>query len=376
MNPWRRILCLAFLFSCVLVRAEAEENLSELLEPIRERNGLPALAGAIVTGDGAVATGATGVRRLGSPERVTTTDRWHLGSCTKAMTATMLASLVERGRLSWDATLAELYPELAGGMDTGYRDVTLYQLLRHRGGTPEDLSPGGLWTRLWGMVEEPPMRQRRALVEGVLARPPASRPGVEYLYSNAGYAIAGHAAERAEHDPWEILMLRELLGPLGMESAGFGPPGEPNELSEPRGHRETPEGPKPVEPGPLADNPPAIGPAGTLHVTTSDWAKFVALHLAAASGSPRLLSAESFRRLQVPPEGEEYACGWLATERDWADGPVLTHAGSNTMWYCVVWIAPRKGFAVLACTNRGGEAAAAGCDQAAWAMIQRRLEGK
>jgi hypothetical protein len=64
--------------------------------------------------------------------------------------------------------------------------------------------------------------------------------------------------------------------------------------------------------------------------------------------------------------------GWAVAERPWAGGRVLTHSGSNTMWYCVAWLAPGKDFAVLVCCNRGGDEAAKGCDAAAAAIIGSR----
>jgi len=61
--------------------------------------------------------------------------------------------------------------------------------------------------------------------------------------------------------------------------------------------------------------------------------------------------------------------GWGVVGRDWAGGRVLTHSGSNTMWFCTVWMAPEKDFAVLVATNMGGDKAAKGCDAASTAMI-------
>lgn len=61
--------------------------------------------------------------------------------------------------------------------------------------------------------------------------------------------------------------------------------------------------------------------------------------------------------------------GWIAVNRPWAGGMALTHAGSNTMNYCVTWLAPKKGFAVLVCTNRGGQQAAA--DEAIGALLKQ-----
>jgi hypothetical protein len=58
-----------------------------ILESIRQKHKLPALAGVIVTSKGVAAIGAVGVRKAGTKVPVTIDDRFHLGSDTKAMTA-------------------------------------------------------------------------------------------------------------------------------------------------------------------------------------------------------------------------------------------------------------------------------------------------
>ncbi|GIX08128.1 MAG: hypothetical protein KatS3mg115_2531 [Candidatus Poribacteria bacterium] len=77
------------------------EDLSGWLEPIRERHETPALAGACLREGRLVGLGATGRRRLDADVPVSAGDRFHLGSCTKAMTATLTGVLVEESRLSW-----------------------------------------------------------------------------------------------------------------------------------------------------------------------------------------------------------------------------------------------------------------------------------
>ena len=49
----------------------------------------------------------------------------------------------------------------------------------------------------------------------------------------------------------------------------------------------------------------------------------------------------------------------------------FTHAGSNTLNYAVVWMAPLKRFAVAVATNQGGDEAAKACDQVAGALIRK-----
>lgn len=340
-------------------------DLEAKLEEIRAKNGVPALAAAATTGDRLLAIGAVGLRKKGSPERVTVDDLWHLGSCTKSMTATMLARLVERGTLEWDTTIGEAFkgdlvvPEV-------FAPVTIEQMLAHRSGIPSDLSHDGLWGKLWEK-KGTPVDQRRQLVEGVFVQGPATRPGTDFLYSNAGFAFAGHIAERAMKKPWEDLMRDELFAPLGMRSAGFGAPGSKDAVTQPWGHRGVDD---PVNPGPNADNPPAIGPAGTVHASLADWAKYAALHLRGARGKTDYLKPGTFARLQEKPKVGDYAFGWGHHERPWGNGHVLSHAGSNNSWFCVVWLAPNRDVAFLACTNIGGGAAAAATDQAIGALMR------
>jgi CubicO group peptidase (beta-lactamase class C family) len=271
--------------------------------------------------------------------------------------------------------------------------VTVEQLLTHRSGAPSDITKDALWTKLWNFKGSGPAA-RLALLDGVTAHEPEARPGTRFIYSNAGYAIAGAMAEKITGKPWEDLLRDRLFVPLGMTSAGFGAPGEAATLSEPRGHH--PDG-IPVPPGPGADNPPAMGPAGTVHCSIADWSKFVSLHLEgdrAASKIPgaaaRLLKPQSFLKLHTPAGADDdnpYAMGWGVASRPWGKaepigskptgtGRVLTHSGSNTMWFCVVWIAPERDFAVLVASNQGGDKASAACDEAAWALIQDHLKAK
>ena len=180
-------------------------DISGLIGPVLAKHDLPAMAAVIVTRDGITAHGVTGVRQRDFPERATLDDRFHLGSCLKAMTSSLAAIFVEAGKLRWDSTIAELFPELLEGEEPiheQYRSVTVEQLLSHHGGCPQNLMAGGLWSTLI-MHQGTPQEARAILVREVTKNPPAVRPGVDYLYSNAGYAIVGHALERIAEVPFE-----------------------------------------------------------------------------------------------------------------------------------------------------------------------------
>lgn len=344
----------------------APERVDGLLEPLLGVHSMPAVGGAVVLGGRLVALGVAGVRKRGQAEPVAAGDRWHLGSCTKAMTATLAARLVERGLLTFDATLGELLgAESEFELAEGWGEVSVADLLRNRGRAPANLDRDGLWAELWKR-EGSAREQRTRLLHGVLSKPPEV-PAGEYRYSNAGYAIVGALLERLDGRDFEALLTAELFEPLGATSLGFGPPGSSDVLDQPRAHRAVRGGLMALDPGPLADNPAAIAPASAVHGSLEDWARFVALHLAGARGEGALLSECTFRALHEPVG--DYAMGWIVGSREWAGGRVLTHAGSNTMWYAVTWIAPERDLAVLAVTNRGGDPGREGCD----AAVQRLL---
>ena len=124
------------------------------------------------------------------------------------------------------------------------------------------------------------------------------------------------------------------------------------------------------------DNPPVMGPAGRVHSTIQDWARFVQDHLRGAAGDVALLNKDSYPNLHTPPLGGNYALGWLVLQRRWGGGTVLHHAGSNTMNYANLWVAPRRGFAVLICVNQGGDAAFRATDAVASALIDLHNRGK
>ncbi len=343
----------------------ADPRLNELLGSVRRTHGVPALAGAIITGEGLAAVGASGVRKAGTDIAVTVDDEWHLGSDTKAMTAAMIGALVERKMLSWETTLAALFPELAASMPPALRQVTLLHLLSHRAGLPANAP--------WEFIRRTgPTRDQRLIALKLAASGKlVAEPGAGYLYSNLGYVLAGAMAEKAADAAWEDLMKTLVFDPLGMTGVGFGGTGTPGRIDQPWGHAANG---KPVSSnGPATDNPPVMGPAGTVHCPLRDWAKFIADQLRGARGEKALLKPETYKKLQAPPFGGDYALGWLVVEREWGGGTVLTHSGSNTMNLAVAWLAPRRDFAVIVVCNQGGPAASKACDEAASKLIRLHL---
>lgn len=338
------------------------------LDAIRVKHELPALSRALVF-HGKVDVESSGVRKAGDAVQVRKEDQFHLGSCTKAMTATLAAIFVERKKLRWDEPLAELLPGVK--LDPAFESVTLEMLLSHRSGVGEasTFDSGKLWAKLW----EPgldPSEGRRILAERMLGTVPASAPGSRYEYSNANYMIVGAVLERVSGMTWEAAIQKELFRPLKMR-CGFGPAADPKARvpDQPWGHLRKEGAWSPVH----GDNPPALGPAGTVSCSLLDWSKFARLHLDGGAGrSTVLLGPKSFAKLHAVYPGQEYTYGgWLRVSRPWAgkSGTALMHIGSNTMNTAVIWLAPERGLGALAVTNAGGESASRAVDEAVGALI-------
>ena len=340
------------------------EDLQALLAPIRTRHDMPALGAAVLVDGKLVALGVDGIRKVGDDTPVTRQDLWHLGSCTKAMTATLLAKQVAAGKLKWETTLGQALPALRSGMHADARKITIASLLQHRSGLPGQ-PPMAQWLELF-KFDGTDTEARREVAAKMLKKAPEAALGERFLYSNAGYMIAGAVLERAAGKTWQDLMKAELFVPLGMNSAAFGVPGRDQHVEQPWGHVAAARGSLPM----FADNPSSLGPAGTVHATLEDWARFVALHLGVvAKEGQQVLAAPHLAMLHQPPKGADYAFGWVVTKRGWAEGPIIWHNGSNTMWFAVTWMAPDAKFAVLVTCNHGGGQKA--CDEVAAACIQR-----
>ena len=328
-------------------------DISHLFEAQRRKSRLPALGGAVFSSSGMLGVGVSGVRK--------TNTLWHIGSCTKAMTATLVGLAVDRGVLRFTDTLSSLFPSTVIHGDLMHESVD--SLLRHTGGMPADF-PRPLWTRMHGM---PDLRAGRAqIVDSLLRDPPAQAPGV-FAYSNAGYVVLGAALELIEGCSWEEIMAARLFTPLGMATAGFGAPRRSNGEEALLGHTTLGwgccSGFIPMDPSSAkADNPAVMGPAGTVHCSLEDWGRFLRVHLSWARGEPSAalpLSLATMEHLHAAAPGESYAGGWVVASRTWAHGKTLCHNGSNTLWHVAAWLAPGVDRALVAATNCGADPSAA-----------------
>ena len=345
-------------------------GISKTLALVMSEYRAPGMGACILSSKEILGCRVWGVRKQGDETELQRDDRFHLGSCTKAMTATLLARLVEEGKLAWDSALGELLPSYSKIMHEKFKPVTLRQILQHRGGTLGRAIPRGAGKSDLAKAGLTRPQYREAYLRVVLSKKPDPTPGTAYSYSNSGYVVAGVIAENLCQKPFEDLLRGYIAEPLKMKTFGFRHMDPSRKISQPWEHIPSLAGPKPVDPD--DEDHPAMDPAGMVHCSLSDWARFVQVHLAGARGAVDLLSQESFRVLHTPPEGQDYAMGWIRATRTWAKGMVLTHDGSNRRNFAVAWVAPKIDRAYLVTSNMGGDLAASACDTVASKLISLR----
>lgn len=311
-----------------------------------QAGGLPGVAAAVLTSATGPEVAVAGVRRLGAPAAVAAGDHFHAASLTKAMTATMLATLVEEGRLAWDAGVLDVLPELAAAADPAYRAVTLEQLLTHRAGIPPYLDLADI-ERLPAFAGDV-RAQRLAFADYVLRRPPASTPGGAPVYANADYVIAAAMAERVAGAPWEALMQQRVFAPLGLR-AGYGWPAA-DDAGQPWGHLVEAGRTTPVDPRGPYQLSPVFYPALGVHLSLGDYAAFARLHLRGLRGEAGLVSAATVRRLHAPVGA--FAMGWGVQTLDGV--ATETHLGGSGTFAMAVALQPARDRAVVVATNADG----------------------
>lgn len=337
-----------------------DKQLAALLETIRKKHNVPALAAAVVSSKGLQGVAAVGVRKRGDKTKVTFRDRFHIGSNTKTLTAAVVARLVEQGKLRWDQTLAETFPELKKLMAKNVDRITLRQLMVHRSGLPSN-AKGGWWQY---NTKDAPMKQRLRFVASTVRDPLLAEPGKKFVYSNVSYVVAAAMAERVTKTPWESLMATEVFKPLGMKRIGFGAVGSAKNVKQPWSHNANGT---PQTPGPAADNPPIMRPAGGVNATLTDYSKFLIDQLRGARGKRGLLKAKTYKRIHAAAVDSNYATGGWVSLRG---GRVLTHDGSNTFNYCTVWLFSDLDLAIAVVCNQGGAGKQA-CHEAANEIVLR-----
>lgn len=304
----------------------------------------PSLVAAVVRDGRAVWHGARSSVDGHAPDE---NVQYRIGSITKTFTAVLVLRLRDEGLLDLGDRLDKHLP------GTGAGEATIAELLAHTGGLAAE-SPGPWWERTPGSL--------RPELADVLGEQPFLHPvGRRHHYSNPGYTLLGALVEELRGAPWEDVLRREILEPLGLSRTSAQPqaPHAGGWAVHPWADVMLPE---------PAEDLGRMAPAGQLWSTSADLARFAAF---LAKGDDRVLSAESVREMHTPAapaeaadvsDGASYGLGLQIQHRD---GRLLVgHSGSlpGFLANLVISVADDVAAVVLANCTSGPVLSAVGAD--------------
>ncbi len=325
------------------------EHLELLLNQFRRQVGAPAVGASIVEGSGQFMYHSVGVRRRGSLDEVLLSDKWHIGSCMKSVTAALWARLVELGYAGWEDRLANIFEDLSA-VHSDWKNVSIGDALQCRAGLPANFSRS-VFKSSWKDSRPLPV-QRSDVAQQALQQPPANMG--KFRYSNLSYAIIGAAIDRVAGLSFEDALERYVLKPLDIRTAGFGAP-EDNCGHRPRIYLDLAGvgwvNGRPTLPSNVhSDNPLVLSSAGTLHLSLEDWSSLIQVFL--VDNCKNLLSEESLEKIfELPIPFSSMTMGWM----QWLGSNRISFLiqGSNTLWAATAALSKDRRRCALVVSNDG-----------------------
>jgi CubicO group peptidase (beta-lactamase class C family) len=181
----------------------------------RAATNLPSLSAAVAVGSELVWVGSVGFSDVASRTPVTPETLFRIGSTSKALTATALARLVERGEIELDSPLSSY---LANVANPAWSDITVRQLASHSAGLPH-YGENRDWIGLYRSVA---LNHHYDDVRDAVSIFDSSQllysPGTDFHYSSLGTVLLGAAMSDASRSSYRELMFREVFEPAGMVS--------------------------------------------------------------------------------------------------------------------------------------------------------------
>ncbi|MEA2599498.1 MAG: hypothetical protein QOF89_490 [Acidobacteriota bacterium] len=312
---------------------------------------IPGMSVAVVQGDVVIAKGY-GVRELGKPERVDADTVFDSASLTKSFTATLIATLVDAGKMQWDEPIRRYLPGLALSDPYLAENATVRDFLSHRTG----LEPANT---LWLLTA---IRRGEVVSRAhCLGSAGPFRGGM--IYSNVGYTLAGEAAATAGGAPWEQLVRDRLLAPLGMRSTTTSfeeVAALPNHASP---HAWIDGAQRPIR---RETQRAAIAPAGSVQSSAADLARWLRFHLAEGIfDGKRIVSEAAMREMHSPqvivpttPAMRQarlvdffaaYGLGWQVM--DYRGHAMLWHSGNGDGQIAYMALLPKEKLGVVVQVN-------------------------
>ena len=288
------------------------ETITTLAEQIQADYKLPSLSIAYKVIGSKSQEISVGVKSTFTKDVMEPGDRLWIGGAGKAMTATLIAHMVDMKKISWKTTIAEAMPGFP--MSDVYKDVTLEQLIHHLGRIPQHVQIIGTKTEK-EMADAPTSTAiRKAYVAAVLNQEQAPITSSSFDDSDVDFTVAAYMLERLIGKPYEWLMQRYVFEPMKLSTVLIqqlctdGQVGTPGNVY---GHLISDQGGFTPYQIPGSKVEIALAPAGScITCTLTDLVKFAEFHLKGIQGDAQVLTADSYKRIHSLLNGKGTACGW------------------------------------------------------------------
>ncbi|MBI3209880.1 MAG: serine hydrolase [Candidatus Solibacter usitatus] len=332
------------------------DRIDAIVESVRQAFAVPGIAVAIVDGETVVFQKGYGVKRLGSPEPVTSNTRFAIGSTTKAFTTASMGILVDEGKMSWDDPVRKHLAFFQLSDALADHAVTMRDIVSHRTGlSRHDL----LWYNSPWSSEE--IIRRIGFVS--LTKPFRST----YQYQNIMFLTAGYTVGRIAGSSWESFVRTRIWEPLGMNNSDFSVKDAQTapDVASPHDRNEKTEK---VETVPWR-NLDRIAPAGAINSSTADLSRWVAMQLNGGEyRGKRVLKADTIREMHAPQmairlddpnsrainNGTQmmaYGLGWVV--QDYRGLKMVSHGGAIDGFRAQVTLLPEKKLGIVVLANLG-----------------------
>jgi CubicO group peptidase (beta-lactamase class C family) len=315
---------------------------------------VPGLAIAIVKNDSVVFVRGYGTRTMDAQQPVDERTLFAIGSASKAFTATLVAMLVDEGKMRWDDAVTTFLPSLQMHDPYVSRELTIRDLLTHRSG----LARGDLMWYATSYDRDEILRRVRFL------RPTWSMRA-RYGYQNIMYLAAGQAVAKVAGKSWDDVVRERIFLPLGMAETNTSTHALARLQNVATPHQEIDDTLR-VVPWHNIDN---VAPAGSINSSVSDMAKWMRFQLAqgkvagkslvsaSALGethSPQMVTPLSADTKQINPYTHlsSYGMGWVI--QDYRGREIRQHGGNIDGMSALVTLVPEEKLGLVVLTNANG----------------------
>ena len=315
--------------------APAFKRLDEFIARHMSEIGAPGMTLALANRNGLLRSSQYGFADVKSGLKVAPQTLFEIGSISKSFVALAILQQAEEGKLDLHRPVVEYLPWLK--VDSRFAPFTTHHLLSHTSG-------------LSGV----PLLMR---VAATTLRTGAA-PGSQFVYSNIGYDLLGFLLEAIDKKPYDEIMQRRVLNPLGMTSSS---PIISNDIRERMalGYWPLkPDRPFPLR-GKLGEAPWVEVPeaAGSIAATAADMGNYLRMLMNRGAGvSGRVLAENSFDSfikpvIKSPFRGEDasYAYGLWVSEIN--GHTLLRHTGGMVAFSSAMYADITDGIAAFASVN-------------------------